>query len=546
MRFLIVIGVLLCSLCLQVANAQNELPKHPRVAELEDKLSKDVGGVIKTRFPDIPYLIKITVDPLRRIGEGDAGVDKNLPYFNIKKEQDFDEWDDPEVPLSVLMTRTKSINVSVSMPEQIKDEDLLELKDGIFAAIHLIDGRDEVKIMRKAWKMNPFPWEYYAIFAGMLLTILVGLFLIARSISAKLAKSLSETRSAMNVPMGMSGNAQASSTSQNISIKSQGSSVDPWKAKDVSENLVEKLLSSPCFPTLNDMLILDECALNDSLKLGSVVEAFPKDVQDKLYSYSNKISWADALSSMSVINENTVEMLLKLNQYMRHDLNPAWEDLLIVVWRLEQKMPEFFKSIDKKEAVSILLALPKSISVPMAKATFPGSWGFILEDEFTVETISPPRIKELRGLAIKILPLTESSSLKRYRIEKELLLFLQRANPTEEKEIYQSISKSSKIHQMRPPFYRLFEERDLVVQKILEEISLDEWIVALYDLSVEQRKKVVQFFSEKQRFLFEERSLQLNNSAIDREYMGVVREKIGRLIPEVLSKMDSGVMQEQV
>lgn len=41
-----------------VAYAQ-EVMKHPRVVELEDRLNKDAAAYIKSRFPDVPFMVVV-------------------------------------------------------------------------------------------------------------------------------------------------------------------------------------------------------------------------------------------------------------------------------------------------------------------------------------------------------------------------------------------------------------------------------------------------------------------------------------------------------
>ncbi len=71
--------------------------KNPKVAEVESYLTQKTIDYIKGRFPSMPILVSITVDPLRRNESPIPAVSEIeiLPFYAIQETQRLDEWDEP-------------------------------------------------------------------------------------------------------------------------------------------------------------------------------------------------------------------------------------------------------------------------------------------------------------------------------------------------------------------------------------------------------------------------------------------------------------------
>jgi hypothetical protein len=71
--------------------------KNPKVAEVEAYLTQKVITYVNSRFPNMPVLVFLQVDPLRRSNSAmSEGIAKDiLPYFAEAKVENIDEWDDP-------------------------------------------------------------------------------------------------------------------------------------------------------------------------------------------------------------------------------------------------------------------------------------------------------------------------------------------------------------------------------------------------------------------------------------------------------------------
>ncbi len=63
-----------------------DLYRHPRVVEVEEKLTKDAYQFLEKRFPKIPFIVNIEIDPLRRASGAQYGeTGESLPYFEVDR-----------------------------------------------------------------------------------------------------------------------------------------------------------------------------------------------------------------------------------------------------------------------------------------------------------------------------------------------------------------------------------------------------------------------------------------------------------------------------
>ena len=156
------------------------LQKHPRVAELEDTMRESTSVYLKTRFPDRPFLVNVSIDPLRRTTAKGTEMGESLPYFdggNFDEIQD--EWDDPQVGLHTLLLRTTKITVQVTLNDTLSEADATEVKESLFQNLHLIPARDEIKIGFRAWVTKEQNLFYPSLAVALAVLFLLSFFLFS-------------------------------------------------------------------------------------------------------------------------------------------------------------------------------------------------------------------------------------------------------------------------------------------------------------------------------------------------------------------------------
>lgn len=154
--------------------------KHPRVAELEDKIKKDADSYLEARFPGLPFSVTVSIDPLRRSFNSNYNPKGEvLPYYALDEENIQDEWDDPTVTLYSLINRVKKIYVTVQVPESLNEEELAEVKISLSQVLRLLPARDTIEITKRKWTLMPNLMTYALSVIGIILLLLLGMFIIA-------------------------------------------------------------------------------------------------------------------------------------------------------------------------------------------------------------------------------------------------------------------------------------------------------------------------------------------------------------------------------
>ncbi|MCB0351611.1 MAG: hypothetical protein KDD38_10535, partial [Bdellovibrionales bacterium] len=180
MRFLMSIIILLSSV---MASAQGALEReHPRVSELQDKLTEYARGYLQTRLQGVPFMVTVKLEALRRTsGSNYKPQQEKLPYYDLSEEEIRDEWDDPSASLYVLQSRIQKATVMISLPKALKEEEVQEIKDTLMNLLRLIPGRDEIKVEQRNWSLGATFWYYSMLAIGGLLLLLGGMLFISRN-----------------------------------------------------------------------------------------------------------------------------------------------------------------------------------------------------------------------------------------------------------------------------------------------------------------------------------------------------------------------------
>lgn len=510
---------------------------HPRVLELENKIHNDASELIKTRFPNMPFLITIKIEPLRRTISGNTNnIYESLPFLSIA-DPIIDEWDDPNKTLNELFLRVKSIRININLPDKISDTDILELKELLFASLNLIPGRDKIECIRKPWKLiyenenKIWKQEYYVLIptAFIILLIFFAIFKhLANSIIYSL-KSLPQQSATTNINPINSQSLNLNKGSNSTTLEGDIKFNDPLKIKEHFAETVNILEKDQSFPNLEDMIKLDTIAEQNPDMLGAIVKEFSLGMQKKLFSYSNHTNWMQGLIEPGTLNIKSLEIIIRLSKNRIKIDNYKWEEILILCWRLNADLIIFLHDIPENEAKNILKALPSNISIPYGKKVFPGSWGELLNIDKDIYIPDESTIEKYKQKILNIRPLNNYDTLTKYKHQKELLKYLRIADINEEQDIYTASGEDSIIHKIRPPFYKVFEKQEPdILKKLVSQFSIQEWAYALFNTPRDLRRNIEYLFTDKQKFLLIETFKTLDKQNINKEEIGIIRELIAQ------------------
>lgn len=523
------------------ALAQNT--RHPRVAELEKTLAHDGLELLKGRFPDKPFLIKVKIDPLfRDRPRGDRG-DEKLPYLDVVDDEITDEWDDPSVHAAILLDRVKRIFVNASVPANLSDDEISELKETLISNLGMIAGRDSVEISKRSWgtsekddgafNRNTITWTI----VGFIL-FSVGLLIAAWLITSRLGKAFKSSQKstgekAAAAPMPSAPMPVLEAPRRDAPAFGDIKMSDPLKNREMLALGMRTLEGYKGFPSLDDMLILHKFGQESPSDLGALVCEFPPHLRAKVFSYSHGEFWLHGLSEPCEVNSASVEVLNKCLRVQRKESDSELDELRILIWRLQDKSAEFFRGIDQGEAFSLMFDLPKNMSLSIARNNYPGSWGMLLNPNFKPQSLDADRIRKLKERALGILELRDLSSLAKFKKQSDLLEYLKFSDSTTEKEIYIAAGASSMLPTIRPPFYKIFEMSEDAIKLLVPMMRIEDWAVALLNVERKDRKLFEAQFGEKQRYKFLELLKAFDSQPPSRELTGDTRARAGRLAAEV-------------
>jgi hypothetical protein len=531
MKWILVCFALLTSSLM--ALAQGIPAKHPRVMELEDKLTEEASLYFSRRHPSEPFFVKIEVTPLRR-NFAQGANSESLPYFDQESEEMVDEWDDPTTPLSFLRNRIVRVKVSVSVPEKFDDLKISEIKQELPIYLNLLPSRDDISVERKFKHIEPETPKYVYYVLGSLLAsaLLIG-FMFRWSIS-KMKAPVAST--APGPVMGASGGASSQSARPKNSNANGRTAVsgevtfhDPIRTLEVVQNKIKQIKDSTTFPTLKDLMLMSDMCHKNARVLGSVICELPADWQKTVLWMGRDKEWFEAFSSPASIGPEGMVLLDQMSRSRAYVAgNRQWEDLMIQVWRLGDKTTNFIKTINQEHAFLILGMMPRSFSLGVAKKCFPGSWGRLLDNKPINVVMDSETISKYLNQALEIVPAFEWKMLEEYNKDKEILSYLNLISIEEERDIYETLNKESFIFSVRPPFYKVFEMEPTKFGELIQSFSLDQWALAVVNSSRQYIRAVSDQLDEKRKVIFSSHLKQFDQNPPQVTDQSVMRQQIAQ------------------
>lgn len=506
------------------------LTKHPRVAELEDSLRADASNYLRSRFPDQPFLVSVSVDPIRRGAKIAGDEAEALPYFDVAESEITDEWDDPSASLHQLLIRTNKVVVEISLSENVSDAERAEVRDWLYRSLHLVQARDEIKVETRKWSSSRSFTYYFVGALALALLFLVGFAIVQRYGYQKMAQAFSKVQ--LNPAPGASSGpvAMPEKKTEKDAVGAKGGLEfsDPIKAQELMVRMVESVEKLSVFPTLNTMVQLDRYGSSHPGGLGAILQEFSGALQKKVFALGKGDHWYEAMLTPGHFGMEQLHFFQTLIREAAHPHEPHIEEMLIHVWRLDAQMESFIQKLDKGQAISILSYFPKDTAVQMARKAFPGGWADLLNPDFQPMKFDATFCKRVVADAQKVRAHMDFDKLSQYRQLSELMAFLKVATPEEEREIYLVTKPDSLVHKTRPPFYVVLEGSEEHLKEFVPSITPQQWTMALFNVSRQERRRVQDLMQEKQRFLFVERMKHLDQNHPDPQQVGEMREFLAR------------------
>jgi hypothetical protein len=536
---------------LGAANAQTpaQTDRPARVLEVEKMLNREAMDFLRARFPGRPFIVNVLVDPLLRVKKGERS--EGLPYYDLADEEKFDEWEDPTMTATALISRVKKISMIITVPADLSEDELTEIKSSLLPSLGMMESRDSIEIRKRTWLSNPSGDAgklnaYHILIISLLIGLfLLGLFGVLNLTASKITTLLKDVLGQRTA--GMSEGAASGSSSSTTSVLTEesnkgsvgmGSSdvkmLDSLKFLEHVTTGIKLLAQHADFPRLDDMLIFENFLKKDKGEFGAFLAEMPYELRMRIFGLSNSLSWMEALNSPTDVGNLTLEELQRCLRVQRNAKEAQWQQFLILVWRLKDRCGEFFKGIPEKEAMAILAHLPKGEGVRWAREIFPGNWGQILDVAFRPEPLDDLSVKKLSKKALDLLPLNDADLLSKFKAEREILNFARVASIQAEKEIYLASGEDSSLKKIRPPFYPFYELNSEQYKQLFPKFSIEEWSLALFNTPKADRQGFESLLQPKQKTRLYEYFRKLEQREAPTAQVADVRDRIGQQISLLL------------
>jgi hypothetical protein len=515
---------------------QSLTDKNPRVIEMEMMLTKEASAFIQQRIPNEQFYVNINVTPLRRV---QATKNEQLPYF-YSEDDIGDEWDALDTPIFLLLSRIKTASIKVEIPQHLSDLEISDLKEKLYEQLKLIPGRDNISIERKILSISKPNLAnenliYYFITALVMISF-IGLYFSLKFTTKNTNNSTMPATNAApsvapNLPsMRLSSQSQkmSSTVTTNSKINGDISFKDSMKAADMLKEKINGILSSPIFPLLSDILILEELSEKSLSSFGAFLLEMPIKQQQQVFFRGRSDKWFRGYLEASSVDIDCFLAAEKMLRGRNNELNEQWEELLIQVWRLSDDAHIFLKQIPTDDAFKILAFLPKSFSVPTAKKAYPGAWAKVLDSKNSTIITDKDKLDHYLNSALELKPHFSFKSIDEYRQDLELVDYLRSANIKDEEEIYESLNSNSSIFNIRPAFYTIFKAEAEDFKIVHDKFKMEEWALVLLNSPREYMKKVTNELDDKRRYLFSTILKQLDESQPNLKEQSDLREEIAR------------------
>jgi hypothetical protein len=525
-----------------MANAQKN-DQDGRVKEVESFVSKKSLDFIRGRFPGMPVLINVEIDPLRMSGSNSAvGIPDNaLPYLGFGNESQIDPWDDRSSSVHDLLTRIKALEIKVTLPNTVEDDLIFEVREALFSNLGMIKGRDRIEFIRKNWPGQEKIAIEYLIFAGLAtILVLVSLFFITRDAFKDLRSTIKAAASEKSAAAAAAAAAPSAPLQADLSKNEKDSPNiqlnDSMKVAEKLESLIWKLSDDPAFPTLEDMMDLEKKAISEPNMLGALLKEMPSELQDKLFKRGKDPAWLEVFFSDGDLDLEAYHFVQDLTRRQRNEDEVYWQEFLISLWRLDGELTKFMRTLEQRDALGIFAWMPIEISLPSATAAFPGAWGILLKHDFKPPVIPEEATAKILEQALEERPYNDPEMLERYSHERGLIKYLKTCPLETEKDIYKAAKEGGSLRMVRPPFFEVLEADETILKELIPKIPIKDWGIALFNIDRGLRGAITAHMNDRERFVLIETLKECDIQGISPEDVGDTRESVARQYSEFLTE----------
>lgn len=532
-----------------------------RTPEIEQYYIDKVSSLLKTRFPETPFTVFVSVDTgdrnkeisrKKEIRRGETSS-VQLPYLDVADE-DVSIWDRTDVSLGTLIGLLDHVSIKVQIDSSVKESELKDLQLNIAKQLKLDANADSIEIARvdytKAEKQSQKMWILiwtllgFALFAGIFWYLSkLGVKQLVKGLAqpiSEIGKSTQEfANSALNLAADMAqpptlGNGPVSVSNIESDHLSHGSNL--IEIRKSALELIQRNQEMFKNPDARFLSFLEQQGLENPMQVGAILIELDQESIKTLYKYGSGDWWFVALASPASLTPSSIKILNEIDRlrlrWNFEDTNRANQksnlEAGIILSRLNEKeMVSLLKDVSLEEAEPILHLLPRSQFLSVAKKTYPGQWAKFLDGKKQALTaIKPGLIEKLLKKAVEIKPLRKEEQIQSFFADLDLVKYLDIADPRDERDFYMALPADSKIKTDRVPFYSVFDASQDVKKMLSGEIHAKDWAIVLAGCESNDQRAMLESFPDRLKFLVKEEMEKVDLAKVDSLRIRTIRRSI--------------------
>lgn len=479
-----------------------------RLAEVEDYYIRESSRSLEKVLGAGKFLLNVKVVPQRLDSQPRQ---ERLPLF-YENQNISDPWEDVEFPFYGLLRRVSSVRVHLVIDQRLKISDISSLREQVLKDAKLIPGRDEVIIAFEQFPTEKLDFLSYLLNPILMASLLLisGLAIVGYILSSRIAKQFSIPTSSSGgnfaasspSPMLDRSFVQASSSQNDARTGGGNSFVELSSSLKQLPNKVMTLAQTRLFPSLGDLILLEDLLKKDVSAFTYFVNLVPFEPRNSIYANGRSEHWIEAFCDAGIPSQEVVmiveRMLLNLTLVRSKEV----EEVLITLWRCSDSLDRIFSTNDKQSvSLALLSHLPKDLSLPVAKNLYPGNWADVL----TFQDLDAFDINDLniyKERALKMKPLFDEQAMKTLVERKDLFGYLDFTSPEFEHDVYKVLGRDSDISKLRAPFFPLFDVSESEFEMVISSFNLAQIALVCLEIPRKLRGKIEDLMNEKQKEMF--------------------------------------------
>lgn len=530
-----------------------------RVPEIEEYFVARATNILRTRFPDKPFLVFVKVNtdtenagrrqPASTKRRGDTST--RLPYLEIDEEEP-DIWNRTDIPLGTLINYVRNVKVKIQIDSSVNEEEMKELQAQLVTQLNLAPDVDSIEITKMEWGAaeRSEKLRTSVVLGTVAVLLLFGLlYALSRLSIISLVKGLSKPIAEIGKSTQAFANSALNMVTEKQHIERNVSDSESTENEDEKLNLGANLLeirkgslellnrNKDLFanPDAEVLSFIERKGEQNPAQMGAILAELSETELKTLFKYGKGNWWFVALShpqpmtpaALAILNEiDRLRLRRNFTDRTQMNISDQLRHAGLTFGRMNaEDLVSVLAGIPIEKCEPIIDLLPRDLALAVSKKLFPGQWAALLDSNRRPKPIDIKILETLEKKAHQAFPLRDEKLIKEFFNELDISRYLDSASPRDEKDFYMVLPPDSRIILERFPFYRIFEAQDEVKKIMGPNLLPKEWALAFSDCERSEIESLLLGFNQRQAFLIKEELQKLKNETPEKNKISHARRK---------------------